>query len=182
VLAGCAQNPYSVEVQTQGQPRVSDHRELAVLDNGAEKSVRQDVQPYAGKRAGQVGENTVGRSGIKSHQIDTHVEPERLSKLSTLFAPAPYKPNPAVLALIDRASISGRKGDYQSAGVSLERALRISPKDLGVYRLLVELKIQKGEMNSAVELARKGLSIGVGKAQQTEKRQLQRLLDQLLGS
>ena len=75
--------------------------------------------------------------------------------------------------------MSGDNGDYQSAEVSLERALRINPKNLKLYRLMVELKIQKGDRQSAVEIARKGLSIAKGGRQREEKRLLEALLEQV---
>ena len=50
--------------------------------------------------------------------------------------------NPAVLALIHQAERHWQDGNIQHAEVALERALRINPKDLKLYRLLAELKLE----------------------------------------
>jgi len=155
LLAGCAQNPYAVDVDSVGQkPRAIDEQ----VSTGIEKNIVSSPSYSKQKSPSQLNSKPIFKPRI---------------------APKPYQANPAVLALMDRARASGDQGDYQSAEVSLERALRINPKNLKLYRLLVELKIHKGDRQSALEIARKGLSIAKGGRQLEEKRRLEVLLEQV---
>ena len=153
---GCAQNPYAVGVESVGV-----------------ESAGQDSPSIDGQVSPEIEKSTISSSP------DARQKPQPQLNSKPRSAPKSYKANPAVLALMDRARMSGDNGDYQSAEVSLERALRINPKNLKLYRLMVELKIQKGDRQSAVEIARKGLSIAKGGRQREEKRLLEALLEQV---
>ena len=166
-LVGCAQNPYAVEVE-------SANRKSPTLPSQGTVQQQSKSQETAVIEKGGVANS---RGTIGSPQSSS--APTLKSNLSSVFTPKPYPTKPAVLALMDRASASGHRGDFQSAEVSLERALRINPKNLKLYRLMAELKIQKREMGSAAEIARKGLSIAKGRAQLEEQRRLHALLEQM---
>lgn len=87
--------------------------------------------------------------------------------------------NPAVLALIHQAERHWQDGNIQHAEVALERALRINPKDLKLYRLLAELKLESGELQVAAQLVRKGLALAEKKDQQGERERLLLILERI---
>ena len=87
--------------------------------------------------------------------------------------------NPAVLALIHQAERHWQDGNIQHAEVALERALRINPKDLKLYRLLAELKLESGELQVAAQLVRKGLALAEKKDQQDERERLLLILERI---
>ncbi len=80
-----------------------------------------------------------------------------LSACAGLYAPAPevrpVSDNNAVLALVDAArnDIAGGKPD--AAAATLERALRIEPRNPVLWRELARLRLQQGQYQQAEGLA-----------------------------
>lgn len=71
------------------------------------------------------------------------------------FAPSMPQTTPAVLALMDDADRSYLAGNYQSAVGSIERALRIEPRNpLLVYKLAA-VRLKQGQPGLAENLAKK---------------------------
>jgi Flp pilus assembly protein TadD len=68
-------------------------------------------------------------------------------------APAPVSNNPAVVALLDSAHNAATAGQLPSATASLERALRIEPRNPLLWHELAKLKLQKGDYRQAENLA-----------------------------
>lgn len=66
--------------------------------------------------------------------------------------------NPAVQALLAQAKQQVQQGDLQSAELSLERALRISPRNAQVHFDLASVRLKQGNAYSALQLALKGQS------------------------
>jgi tetratricopeptide (TPR) repeat protein len=73
-----------------------------------------------------------------------------------------YRPassnNNAVNILLAQADDARRRGDLDTAIAAAERALRIAPADPAVYYQLAVLRLQRGDLALADQLARKGLS------------------------
>lgn len=67
---------------------------------------------------------------------------------------APAGP-PAVVALLDEAERQARAGQYARAEEDLERALRIDPRNAGVWHRLARLRYIRGEFHQAIQLASK---------------------------
>lgn len=63
--------------------------------------------------------------------------------------------NPAVKDLWDQAEAARRVGDYDTAELQLERALRIAPDDAVMWSRLAEVHLSKGNSNQAENLAAK---------------------------
>ena len=77
-------------------------------------------------------------------------------------APAPGRAvsdNPAVLALLDDADLRLRRADPEAAASSLERALRLEPKNPWLWHQLALLKLEQGHSGLAVALAQKSNSL-----------------------
>lgn len=78
-----------------------------------------------------------------------------------IVEPAP-KPvvsgNKAVVALVDRSRLDAQANRRESAGASLERALRIEPRNPWLWHELAQLRLAQGQYAQAVSLAQKSSS------------------------
>lgn len=63
--------------------------------------------------------------------------------------------NAGVLALMDQAEQEISAGRYQAAGASLERALRIEPRNPVLWQRLALIRLEQGEYRQAENLAAK---------------------------
>lgn len=61
--------------------------------------------------------------------------------------------NSGVLALLDQANREISAGEYQKADVSLERALRIEPRNSVLWQKLAVVRLNQGEYQQAENLA-----------------------------
>ena len=66
--------------------------------------------------------------------------------------------NKAIIALLDRAQLDNNVGNREAAGASLERALRIEPRNAWLWLELAQLRLTQGQYAQAITLARKSLS------------------------
>lgn len=77
--------------------------------------------------------------------------------------PAPATPmNPATLALMDQARGQRQSGDLDAAVVTLERAIRIQPRNAALWNQLAELRLQQHKPRLALDLAKKSNSLASG--------------------
>lgn len=77
------------------------------------------------------------------------------------IAPPPVSGNRAVIALVDRARQEAGAGRRESAAASLERALRIEPRNAWLWHELARLRLIQGQYAQAVSLAQKSNSLAV---------------------
>jgi len=84
--------------------------------------------------------------------------------------------NRAVIALLDQAQLHTEAGQREAAGASLERALRIEPRNPWLWHELAQLRLTQGQYAQAVSLARKSISFAV------QDRRLQALNWRLIGN
>ncbi len=73
----------------------------------------------------------------------------------TAVAPATSAVNPAVAALLRLARSQAEAGHGEHAAATLERALRIEPRNPWLWHRLAVLRLQQGYWDRAVELAKK---------------------------
>lgn len=73
--------------------------------------------------------------------------------LDTPVEPLPPSANPAVIALLDTAETDAGSGRLPTAIASVERALRIEPKNPVLWQKLAALKLQKGDYQQAENFA-----------------------------
>jgi predicted Zn-dependent protease len=66
--------------------------------------------------------------------------------------------NKAVIALLDRAQTDNTAGQREAAGASLERALRIEPRNPWLWLELAQVRLDQGQYAQAITLARKSNS------------------------
>lgn len=86
-------------------------------------------------------------------------------------APAPTTPgsgsemnSPAVVALLDEAEVYASQGDGDQAAATIERALRIEPKNPWLWHRLAVIRMQQGRYSEAIELAARSSSLAGGDA------------------
>jgi len=70
------------------------------------------------------------------------------------LAPRPSQ-NDGVLALLDQADRESAAGELPAAGASLERALRIEPRNPVLWQKLARVRLEQGEYHQAENLAAK---------------------------
>ena len=66
--------------------------------------------------------------------------------------------NKAVIALLDRAQADNESGQREAAGASLERALRIEPRNPWLWLELAQVRLAQGQYAQAITLAGKSNS------------------------
>jgi predicted Zn-dependent protease len=71
-----------------------------------------------------------------------------------------------VLALLDRAEQQANTGELESAAASLERAIRIDPRNPVLWYHLATVRLSQGEPAQAEQLATKSNSLAAGNAPQ----------------
>lgn len=70
--------------------------------------------------------------------------------------------NPAIIALLDRSRLDAVAGQRGAAGASLERALRIEPRNAWLWHELAQLRLAQGQYAQAIAMARKSTSFAGG--------------------
>jgi len=70
--------------------------------------------------------------------------------------------NRAVIALVGRARLDAGAGRREAAGASLERALRIEPRNAWLWHELAQVRQGQGQYAQAIALARKSISLAGG--------------------
>ena len=81
---------------------------------------------------------------------------------SGTVAPLPQvSGNRAVVALLERARQEAGSGRRESAGASLERALRIEPRNAWLWHELARLRLAQGQYAQAISLSQKSNSLAV---------------------
>lgn len=69
--------------------------------------------------------------------------------------PESAAPPPAVVALLDEAARYDAQGQRDQAAASLERALRIEPRDATLWHRLAQIRFAQGQLQQAQTLAAK---------------------------
>ena len=70
--------------------------------------------------------------------------------------------NPAVLALLESAQNQQQAGDYEQAAASLERALRLEPRNAMLWHRLAQVRLSQGQWRNAIDFAAKSNSLAGG--------------------
>ncbi len=89
---------------------------------------------------------------------------------------APRQTNAAVVALLGKAQRQEQALDYAAAAASLERAIRIAPRDANLYFRLAVVRIKQESDAQAGQLCRKAISLA------EDSRYMELKCEALLGS
>ena len=67
---------------------------------------------------------------------------------------------PAALALAAQSDQARAEGNLRLAGIQLERALRIAPRDAGLWNRLAQVRLEQQEFQQAERMADRSLQLG----------------------
>jgi len=96
-------------------------------------------------------------------RVPVQTQPVPAGPDSTPGRVAPARPQPpAVVALLDHAEQQANAGDLESAAASLERALRIDPRNPVLWHHLATVRLAQGQASQAEQLAVKSNSLASG--------------------
>jgi predicted Zn-dependent protease len=104
-----------------------------------------------------------GCAGVATQPATTLATPSGTEQpaVGAIIAPVPktdMSDNRAVIALLDRAQTDNESGQREAAGASLERALRIEPRNPWLWLELARVRLVQGQYAQAITLARKSNS------------------------
>jgi predicted Zn-dependent protease len=120
------------------------------VKNALPNAVRQEVIPQE-----------TPTQGLPAKVVPTPEATRGPSGEAIIAEPVP-KPvvsgNQAVVALLDRARLDTGAGRREAAGASLERALRIEPRNAWLWHELAQLRLAQGQYAQAISLAQKSSS------------------------
>jgi uncharacterized protein HemY len=133
VVAGCAAPPFQTEPPTPSAPSPSG---------------RGPTVP------------TVPPPGSAEEPVIEAPRPTPLPKERPKVAPATL--SPASQALVTQAQVQRKRGDLPGATVSLERALRIEPRNPLIWIEMGQLRMDQRNYTQAEAMARKALSMSIG--------------------
>lgn len=107
--------------------------------------------------------------------IEPEVEPEPQPQPAPVAPPAPpprpaelppaeitREGNQAVVALLDSADKYVKSNELDKAGAALERALRIEPRNAGIWHDLAQIRLHQGQYQQAESLASKSNNLAGG--------------------
>jgi predicted Zn-dependent protease len=94
--------------------------------------------------------------GVKPHAPDYAPVPNTATAVTAATQP------PAVVALLQHAEQQANAGDLESAAASLERAIRIDPRNPVLWHHLATVRLSQGEPAQAEQLASKSNSLAAG--------------------
>ena len=105
-----------------------------------------------------VEERGISAPDLNSRVSETQSEPDRRQDPVEDL----YSQTPAVIALLDIAQDASDSGDVVSASASLERALRLQPKNAVIWHQLGLIRYRQQAWQQAIDLARKSNSLSAG--------------------
>ncbi|MBV1788906.1 tetratricopeptide repeat protein [Marinobacterium sp. D7] len=162
LLAGCiGPNPYVTPVEDRSNRQPTTPPPPGSLES-VEPSPGVSVQPIEDVPVFRPQREALPDSG----SINVAPEPGDI--------PVSEPRNAAVVALLDSASQNTQGGDLRAAQSSLERALRIAPRDPQVYYQLADVQRRLGQFMQAEQVALKGVNVANG--QPVELRRLWSLI------
>lgn len=79
---------------------------------------------------------------------------------SGVFAPpAVHSDSPPVVALLGEAEAGRQRGDLENVAAVLESAIRLEPRNAGLWLQLADVRLRQGQPILAQDLARKGIAL-----------------------
>ncbi|MEJ6654791.1 MAG: tetratricopeptide repeat protein [Pseudomonas sp.] len=166
VLAGCAGSGGSIPVTDSGRPVSNED-----MQSGAGMSAPTPQTPQTSPRdeggvVVLVPDEGGGSSAIESYPLDSapvSSQPSGSASSSRGSLQQDEQLDGPVLALLTSARQHEGRGDLNSASASLERALRIAPREPQVLYRLAQVRLDQGDAAQAEQLARRGLSYAAGR-------------------
>lgn len=165
VLAGCAGTGGSVPVVDSGRPVSSED---ITYSSGAPQ-VPQAPQVQEPRDSGvvvMIPDEAGGSQTIRSFPVDAQTQgnggSSRPPSGASILQQDEQLDGP-VLALLTVARDQEGRGDLGGASSSLERAMRIAPREPQVFYRLAQVRLAQGDAAQAEQMAQRGLSYAAGR-------------------
>ncbi len=78
-------------------------------------------------------------------------------------APEAPSDNPVVVSLLQQADSLAASGQLDRAAASVERGLRIAPKDASLWQKLARIRLEQGKYHQAESMAKKSIALARGR-------------------
>lgn len=128
----------------------------------AEAVVEAPGQPDEGLVVHPETEDDAGATWVELPQPEEMEAQGEIREAEAPLQPERVSDNPAVLALLDETDYRLGEGDAEAAAGSVERALRLEPKNPWLWHRLAVLRMQQGHWRQAAALAEKSNSLSIG--------------------
>jgi hypothetical protein len=158
-LEGMNKAPKMVEIQPNLPPPIespqtpeqpTETTDPFAMEEGAEKPQMPETEPPAEDKPAEIVQP------VAPIEPEKPKEPETLEPLET-FAPQ----TPAVSSLVIAANENSQGGNLDSAVSSIERAIRIEPRNATLYYKLAVFRLKQSKPRLAEDLARKAALLAV---------------------
>ena len=148
VLAGCsASGVNNVAIEDRSIPGSAGTTSRVIEQSTEVEVMAFDVRPSF--------KTTTNPSAIQNTEASSQEKAQEVATKAQM---------PAAVALLNTAEYQSNNGRLNAAQASLERALRISPKDPEVYRSLGEVHRRLGEYVQAEQMLLKGIAVAAGQS------------------
>lgn len=124
--------------------------------NGAHRTEAPATTPSDGVEVFPAQTAPLTQQRFESQPLETKPAPQA--------APPPRPQSPAVVALLDNANRQAGSGNLDNAAAALERALRIEPRNAGLWQRLADIRLRQKQPDQAESLALKSNTLAVGDA------------------
>ena len=167
LLAGCAGTGGHAPVVDSGRPVSNEDLQTGAGMRGQpqvqpQEQVRDDAGVVVLVPDGQGGSSAVQSYPLDSSPVSSEPATGRRPGAGNALQEDEQLSGP-VLALLTSARQQESSGDLNSASASLERALRIAPREPQVLYRLARVRLDQGDAAQAEQLARRGLSYAAGR-------------------
>lgn len=141
----------------------SNVRQAPVVDGQAPPAAPEPVVAARTEPAAAPPGPAAGRPAREQEDALWEELPGSLESAATVAPAGRFSDNPAVIALLDDTDLMISQGDPGAAAVSVERALRLEPKNPWLWHRLAALKLAQGQWRQAGALAQKSNSLSAGR-------------------
>lgn len=100
---------------------------------------------------------------VEERAASTVVNPYVIQKKRTEAIPLDENGAGAVVSLLDLSDKQARVGRLDAAAATLERALRIQPRNPLLWQRLARIRLEQGRLDQSDGLAAKAMALAVGK-------------------
>lgn len=172
VLSGCAGSGGHIPVVDSGRPVSNED-----MRTGAGRVISNAPQTNSPQDAGvvvMVPDSNGGSSAVQSYPLDSQPVFSTDNGGNATGGAAPGAAGSSVLqqdeqlsgpvlALLTTARQQEGSGDLNGANASLERAMRIAPREPQVLYRLAQVRLHQGDAAQAEQLAQRGLTYAAGR-------------------
>lgn len=161
ILVGCAGTGGSVPVVDSGRPVSSED----ITYSPGMPPPQQVERPADSGVVVMVPDEAGGSQAIQSYPVDIQTQGQgSVQSPSTGSAlQQDEQLDGPVLALLTTARDQEGRGDLGGASSSLERAMRIAPREPQVFYRLAQVRLAQGDAPQAEQVAQRGLSYAAGR-------------------